>query len=170
MIKDKIDIIRELSVRTEMIAQLAEEANELAIATMEIKDNIIYKNNDEFIEKRNNFLEEVADVKVTIDIIGDYNEKINPSFVELRHKDACDMLAKSCCELAKACIKYRRTLVPNASPTPVTETEAEYRLIEAITKVRLYINSLGNYWDYEKVNKIYKEKVDRCIDRMSKTK
>lgn len=165
---EEVKVIRRMVSREEFIIQLAEEANELAIAALDLKKVSMFEGS---IHKRfeSSFIEEIADVKLCIDIIGDYLDDINANtIINFRLKDILlEELAQKCCELSKAAIKLRRTIVKNGSPTPVTEREAELKLIEEIINVKSHIDAIGNYWDSNEVNRIYKEKAVRCINRMS---
>ena len=166
MIKE-IETIREISSRNEHIIQLAEEANELAIAAFEFSNSCKFDDGS-YDEAEANLIEEIADVKLCIDIIGDYNNNIIAYESSIPTEQLLEILMVSCCMLSKSAIKYRRTLVKDTNPTPVTEEEAESKLIEMITNIKSCINSIGNYWDSEVVNDIYKEKAIRCINRFSK--
>lgn len=158
--------IRNLTQRNEQLIQLAEEANELAIAAMKYRK---YMSSDMFDRKiLDNYIEEIADVKICIDIVGDYLkyiEIVKQQKMELTIYDALGCLAEWCCILSKAAIKLRRTIVKNGSPTPVDNKEAEKNLFKAICNVKLYIDHTGKYWDCPRVNIIYKAKADRCIKR-----
>lgn len=155
---EQIKKIREFMSKDEALIQLAEEANELAIESFKINNKAKYA---EYIDRfiTNDFLEEIADVKLCIDIVGDYN------CTNTRNYKLFKKLVKYCCELSKAAIKLRRTLV-NTSPTPVSKEEAEEKFIEAIINVKSCINAMGDYWDCKTVNDIYFEKANRCINRM----
>lgn len=165
---EEVKVIRHMVSREEFIIQLAEEASELAIAAIELKKVSIFEGS---IHKRfeSNFIEEIADVKLCIDIIGDYLNNINANtIINFRSKDILlEDLAQKCSELSKAAIKLRRTIVKTGSPTPVSKREAELKLIEEIINIKSYIDAIGNYWDSSEVERIYKEKAVRCINRMS---
>ena len=157
---EQIKTIRELS-RTEQILQLAEEANELAIESIKLRRKMMFR----VIYPDAAFIEEIADVKICIDIIGDYADNIKPYQINHSRNQILELLEKYCCELSKAAIKYRRTLVANSSPTLISEIEAEEKLLLEITKVKSCIDALGDYWDSDEVNRIYVDKANRCIDR-----
>lgn len=164
---EKVLIIRELSSRPEMLLQLAEEANELAIAAIELKKKMVFRNTD-YGKYKDNFIEEIADVKLSIDIVGDYLNNIETIKLKGSKYEITERLAKYCCKLSKAVIKFRRATTVGASPTPVTKEEAEQKMIEAITAIKSCIDSVGNYWDSDEVNNIYEAKANRCIERMKK--
>lgn len=164
---EKIATIRELSSRPEMILQLAEEANELCMAALELKKVMVFRDSGSNILKEN-FIEEIADVKLSIDIIGNYLDNIEAFEMRGSKYELLENLSKYCCELSKTAIKLRRIIVPTASPTPVTENEAEQKMIKLITRIKSCINSVGNYWDSDEVNNIYEAKANRCIERMKK--
>ena len=106
---EQIKTIRGLMSKDEALIQLAEEANELALESLKLNDKMRYI---DYINKfiTDDFLEEVADVKLCIDIVGDYADYTNAKSFKLFKK-----LAKYCCKLSKAAIKLRRTIV-NISP------------------------------------------------------
>ena len=160
---EQVKTIRELMSRTELILQLAEEANELAMAAYKQKEPKLLQ-----FHTNENFYEEIADVKLCIDCIGDYMNTIKPSIIKWPVCDELyDILIMNCCELSKACIKYRRTLIPGANPTPVTEDEAELKLIDTITNVKSCIDSIDYYlWNSEIVNRKYVFKANRTINRV----
>lgn len=163
MIKE-VTTIREIASRTEQMIQLAEEANELAIEALKLKKETKYStqiNNDA------DFIEEIADVKICIDIIGDYANNIVTYNINISRNELFELLATHCCKLAKAVIKLRRTLVKEASPTPVTLEEAEAALIQSICDIKSCIDAIGYYWDSDDVNRIYKEKANRFLKRMN---
>ena len=170
MIKE-VKIIRGLTTKTEQLIQLAEEANELAIASLAMNEMYQLRSvcKSQYHELEIEFIEEIADVKITIDIIGDYIDIVDSIGKLSKHtipkRLMFKKLAKSCCELSKSAIKYRRTLVPNASPTPITEDRAEVDFITKILTVKSYIDSIGNYWNCDDVKHIQKEKAIRCINR-----
>ena len=161
MIKE-VTTIREIASRTEQMIQLAEEANELAIEALRLKKESKYS--VQLLDA--DFIEEIADVKICIDIIGDYKDIITYD-INLSRNEIFELLATHCCKLAKAVIKLRRTLVKEASPTPVTLEEAEATLIQSICDVKSCIDAIGEYWDSDEVNRIYKEKANRFLKRMN---
>ena len=61
----------------------------------------------------------------------DYIKRTTP-----RH-EVLAQLAEECAELGQAALKLRRTLDPDASPTNVTEDEAEIRFREEVADVLL---------------------------------
>lgn len=161
MIKE-IETIRKMSSRTENMLQLAEEANELAVASIRLCNS-----SNKNPENNANFIEEIADVRVCIDVIGDYANNIKSFKLDQPLYELLQMLIKHCCQLSKAAIKLRRTIEPNAMPTPISESEAEFILTSEITNVKSLIDSIGNYWDCDAVKTIYKEKAIRSINRLS---
>ena len=166
---EKVLLIRELSSRPEMLLQLVEEANELAVAAIELKKKMVFRNTD-YGKYKDNFIEEIADVKLSVDIVGDYLNNIKTIKFKGSKYEVTERLAKYCCKLAKAVIKLRRATTEGASPTPVTKEEAEEKIIEALTIIKSCIDHVGDYWDCDKVNNIYEEKADRCIERMKNSK
>lgn len=158
----KIELIRQTLSQAELLLQLAEEANELAIATMNIKNSFSTDNH-------NNFIEEIADVKLCMDAVGDY---LDGSTVSLQF-DSKNKLYKSIimesCNVSKAAIKFRRTIEPKASPTPVLKREAESIFSRRINDLVAYLYIAG-YWTSDEVMKIYKEKLDRWVNRLEITK
>lgn len=159
---EEIKTIRKISSRTENMLQLAEEANELAIASIRLCNS-----SNKNPENDKNFIEEIADVRVCIDTIGDYTDNIKSFKLHQPLYELLQMLIKQCCELSKAAIKLRRTIEPNAMPTPISESEAEFILINEITNVKSLIDSIGDYWDCDAVRTIYKKKAIRSINRLS---
>jgi NTP pyrophosphatase (non-canonical NTP hydrolase) len=165
---EKVLLIRELSSRPEMLLQLVEEANELAIAAIELKKKMVFRNSD-YGKYKDNFIEEIADVKLSIDIVGDYLNNVKSTKLKGSKFEITERLSKYCCKLAKAVIKLRRATTKGASPTPITKEEAEENLIKCIAAIKSCIDSIGDYWDCDEVNTIYEEKADRCINRYTNT-
>ena len=58
-------------------------------------------------------------------------------------QERASMLAEECCELAHAALKYRRTMDPDGSPTPVTAMRAAIKLQEEIADVLLCLQVCG---------------------------
>ena len=158
----EIKKIRLLMSRTEALIQLAEEASELAIASLNVNRKVPFAEwmydviDDEF-------LEEIADVKLCIDIAGDFNAETFDIYIH--ELEIFEVLAKYCCELSKAAIKLRRTIQAEVNPTPVKYKDARADLVKKISNVKSCINCIGDYWDCDIVNNIYKTKALRCIDR-----
>lgn len=162
---EEIKIIRELLPKDEILLQLAEEANELAEAAFERKRKMKFSST---YDNRNlNFIEEIADVKLCIDVFSDDFEYIKSIEVSYTGFELSDVLILHCNRLAKAAIKLRRVLRPDINPTPVKQEEAEKNLAEAIINVKSCLDTMGNYWDKNIVMGIYKEKANRWITRMN---
>ena len=164
---EEIKTIRELLPKDEVLLQLAEEANELAEAAFERKKRM--KLSVTYDNRNLNFIEEIADVKLCAEVFSDDFKSIKfTTEVSYSGFELTDILILNCNRLAKAAIKLRRVLNPNASPTPVTQEEAERNLAEAIVNVKSCIDAIGNYWDKNIVKGICKDKANRWIKRMSK--
>ena len=122
-----------------------------------------------FYNSNSNFNEEIADVKLCIDTIGDYIERIRYTEpIDCNGYGLTDTLVRNCNELSKAAIKLRRTMIPNVNPTPVSKNEAETNLMNAITNIKLCIDAIGKFWDNNITQRIYNEKATRWINRINK--
>lgn len=155
MIKE-INIIRKMCQESELLAQLAEEASELAIATIDYSKSY----------NIDNFIEEIADVKLCIDVLGDYlDDEINYNTYG-RANSHSDIII-SACELSKAALKLRRAIL-QINPTPISEPEARERFIETINILTHHIYSTGLiYIAKNKINTIYEEKAIRWVNRLN---
>ena len=167
---EEVKTLQQMVSMNEFIIQLAEEANELAMVAIDLKNTFKVPDSNYYNILEDDLIEEIADVKLCIDIIGyndiDKSERFDlPNY--LRY-ELLDLLAYHCCGLSKTAIKLRRTLIGKANPTPVSKEEAERKLIDAIYVVKLCVDALGSYWDSDEVSRIYKEKAIRCINRMTK--
>lgn len=159
----EIEIIRQTLPKSELLLQLAEEANELAIATMRLQNTFMINSHEDFIE-------EIADVKLCINVLGDYIDKEKIDSLEFdSYNNIYKSIIMESCQLSKAAIKLRRTIEPKASPTPVTKEDAEKILIYHINKLVAYLDIAG-YWDLGRVMKVYKQKMIRWVDRLDVTK
>lgn len=158
---EEITLIRKLTKRGENLIQLAEEATELGEVCLKIIDS----NVDTFNITNADFYEELADVRLCIDLIDDY--VIDTFEVHAPNKDILKHIVKLCFRLSKAAIKCRRATTEGASPTPVTAEEAEQNLFKAIVSLKSFIDVLGyDYWNSATVDHIYKEKAVRYLGRV----
>lgn len=77
--------------------------------------------------------------------ITEYDSKLKYISEKLPIGELLTQLAEEAGELVQAALKYRRTIVPNASPTTKTETEAIDNLAEEIIDVALCVKTMMLY-------------------------
>jgi hypothetical protein len=163
----EVDVLRKITSRSENLIQLAEEATELAEEALKLITELMNKDTDNIVGI--DFMEEVADVKLCIDIIGDYKIVSSNKRIEiLANHTIIEGLINQCLKLTKASLKFRRATDSSASPTPVSAEDAETAFIEAVNNVKTYVDAMGDYWDNDIVNHIYNEKAVRYINRVMK--
>lgn len=77
-----------------------------------------------------------------------YTEMLNYVKENVDFKERLAQLAEEATELAKAALKYRRTL-DDENPTPVSKDEAFKNLVEEIDDVALCLDTLSFKWRVE---------------------
>ena len=162
---NEVDILRKITTRSENLIQLAEEAGELSEEALKLITKSMNKNVKSVIGI--DFIEEIADVKLCIDLVGDYKftSSTKPVKVEPGHT-IMEGLIERCLKLSKASLKFRRATDSSSSPTPISAEDAEAAFVKAINNIKSYIDFIGDYWDNDIVNHIYKEKATRYLGRV----
>lgn len=96
-----------------------------------------------------------------------YTEMLNYVKENVDFKERLAQLAEEATELAKAALKYRRTL-DDENPTPVSKDEAFKNLVEEIDDVVLCLDTLSfNRW--VEFNSLQREqKLNRWVKRIKK--
>lgn len=163
MVIKEIEVIRKMVPTEEILLQLAEEANELAVAMINRKNRLLH-----IYHKDSNFIEEIANVRLCIDVLGDKFLPIPKTNAVYNKAEINDILIKNCNKISKYAIKLRRCIRSDVNPTPETFDNIKSKLINAISKVETCINNIGDYWNCDKAFKIYKEKANRWIVRLIK--
>ena len=170
---ENVALIRQMVPRSELLTQLAEEANELAIAALKL--NEIYSitnilgvgkplNKDKLIS---DFTEEIADVMLCIDTTGDYNGGTTISMPTFPKDTIIQSLVETSCLLSKGALKLRRAITPEVNPTPISVEEAEDNFIGLVEDLQTYLYSITEFWDGDKVIQIYQSKAKRWIERLN---
>lgn len=94
-----------------------------------------------------------------------YTEMLNYVKENVDFKERLAQLAEEATELAKAALKYRRTL-DDENPTPVSKDEAFKNLLEEIDDVALCLDIVSLKWRIE-FNSLQKEqKLRRWVERI----
>lgn len=76
-------------------------------------------------------------------------------------------LAEECSEMGHAALKLRR-VYDGSNPTPVTEEEAIYNLLEEIADVELclFVLEYNRPWHVGQVGMVIERKADRWLNRL----
>ena len=94
-----------------------------------------------------------------------YIENLNYIKENVSSKERFAQLAEEATELAKAALKYRRTL-DDENPTPVSRNEAFKNLIEEIDDVALLLETLALKWRIEFNSGSREKKLKRWVERL----
>lgn len=94
-----------------------------------------------------------------------YTEMLNYIKKNVSSKERLAQLAEEATELAKAALKYRRTL-DDENPTPVSKDEAFRNLIEEIDDIGLCLEALALMWRVEFNSLQREQKLKRWVKRI----
>lgn len=94
-----------------------------------------------------------------------YTEMLNYVKENVDFKERLVQLAEEATELAKAALKYRRTL-DDENPTPVSKDEAFKNLVEEIDDVGLCLEALALVWRIEFNSLRREQKLKRWVKRI----
>ena len=94
-----------------------------------------------------------------------YTEMLNYIKKNVSSKERLAQLAEEATELAKAALKYRRTL-DDENPTPMSTNEAFRNLIEEIDDVALCLEALALMWRVEFNSLRREQKLKRWVKRI----
>ena len=94
-----------------------------------------------------------------------YIENLNYIKKNVSFKERFAQLAEEATELAKAALKYRRTL-DDENPTPVSGDEAFKNLIEEIDDIALCLDTLSFKWRVEFNSLQREQKLNRWVERL----
>lgn len=95
------------------------------------------------------------------------DEKIKYIKENLSYSELLTALAEEASELAQACLKLRRVITPNSSPTPTSKLKAKANLLEEIADVRVSIDMIIDQDMNSEIDNIYDMKLDRFVDRLN---
>ena len=96
-----------------------------------------------------------------------YIENLNYIKENVSSKERFAQLAEEATELAKAALKYRRTL-DDENPTPMSTNEAFRNLIEEIDDIGLCLETLALKWRVEFNSSSRERKLKRWVERLEK--
>ena len=94
-----------------------------------------------------------------------YIENLNYIKENVSSKERFAQLAEEATELAKAALKYRRTL-DDENPTPMSTNEAFKNLVEEIDDVALCLDTLSFKWRVEFNSLQREQKLNRWVERL----
>lgn len=95
------------------------------------------------------------------------DEKIKYIKENLSYSELLTALAEEASELAQACLKLRRVITPNSSPTPTSKLKAKANLLEEIADVRVSIDMIIDQNMNSEIGNIYDMKLDRFVSRLN---
>ena len=94
-----------------------------------------------------------------------YIENLNYIKENVSSKERFAQLAEEATELAKAALKYRRTL-DDEDPTPMSTNEAFRNLIEEIDDIGLCLETLALMWRVKSNSLQREQKLNRWVERL----
>ena len=94
-----------------------------------------------------------------------YIENLNYIKENVSSKERFAQLAEEATELAKAALKYRRTL-DDENPTPMSTNEAFRNLIEEIDDIGLCLETLALMWRVKSNSLQREQKLNRWVERL----
>ena len=94
-----------------------------------------------------------------------YIDMLNYIKSHVSKKERLAQLAEEATELAKAALKYRRTL-DDENPTPVSKGEAFKNLVEEIDDIGLCLEVLALMWRVEFNSSSREKKLKRWVERL----
>ena len=94
-----------------------------------------------------------------------YIDMLNYIKSHVSKKELLAQLAEEATELAKAALKYRRTL-DDENPTPMSTNEAFRNLIEEIDDIGLCLETLALMWRVKSNSLQREQKLNRWVERL----